>query len=452
MRHPTMTWTWTPTRRAVLAATIVLGLLATAGDAAGPQQTTRVSVSSTGVAGNGESYPVFISADGNHVAFISTASNLVPGDTNEVQDIFVHDRQTRRTTRVSVSSSGQQANNASFYASISGTGRFVAFYSNATNLAPGGHPDVSGSVYLHDRARRTTTRVSVNSAGEPADGSSYLPAISADGQFIAFWSSAGNLAPGATGDNVYLHNRLTRTTTLVSRNSAGEAGPGFGHGLLAISGRGRYVAFRSFFPLVPEDTNNREDLYVRDMQAGTTERVTVSSTGEQITDGQIDWPFGISGDGRYVVFSSNADNLVLGDTNHASDIFLRDRQTGQTRRVSLAADGAQADSDSLDPTISLDGRWVAFRSNASNLVVPNDPDTASPDVFVVSLETGAVQRASVSVTGGVPEDCGSGDASLSGNGRYVAFTSCAGDLVPGDKADDPCEGCFEWDAFVRKLW
>jgi Tol biopolymer transport system component len=341
--------------------------------------TTRVSVSSAGAEGNNNSGSTSISADGRYVAFDSGASNLVPGDTNGRSDVFVHDRQTAATTRVSVSSAAAQGNDHSYAPSISADGRYVAFYSHATNLVPG-DTNATHDVFVHDRQTAATTRVSVSSAGAQANGGSDKPSISADGRYVAFESQASNLVAGDTNatEDVFVHDRQTGTTTRVSVSSAGAQGDGHSNAP-SISADGRYVAFHSGATnLVPTDTNNWYDVFVHDRQSGTTTRVSVSSAGGQ-GNGTSRWA-SISADGRYVAFNSSASNLVPGDTNDAYDVFVHDRQMGSTTRVSVSSAGAEGNGESEVPSISADGRYVGFESTAANLV-PGDTN-GYYDVFV----------------------------------------------------------------------
>ena len=226
--------------------------------------TTRVSVDSTGTQANSSSIDPAISADGRYIAFESSASNLVPGDTNSDVDVFVHDTVTGTTTRVSVDSTGTQANSQSFDPAISADGRHITFGSNATNLVPG---DTNGrtDVFVHDAVTGTTTRVSVDSTGTQANSSSFDPAISADGRHITFESSASNLVPGDTNisPDVFVHDTLTGTTTRVSVDSTGTQANGNSFEP-AISADGRHIAFESFASnLVPGDTNSTTDVFVR---------------------------------------------------------------------------------------------------------------------------------------------------------------------------------------------
>jgi Tol biopolymer transport system component len=353
--------------------------------------TLRVSVASNGAQANSHSYDPSISADGRFIAFGSVASNLVTGDTNGVPDIFVRDRQDGITTRVSVASNGAQANIDSYNPSISADGRYIAFQSGASNLVTG-DTNEADDVFVHDRQTGQTRRVSVASNGTQANGSSGVPSISADGNYVAFWSDATNLVSGDTNYawRVFVHNRQTGQTMRVSVASNGTQANGSSV-YPSISADGRYVAFESDASnLVPSDTNGKYDIFVRDRQVGQTTRISVASDGAQANDSSTS--ASISADGRYVAFWSGASNLVPGDTNGTYDIFVHDRQMGQTTRISVAADGTQADNFSVVPTISADGRYVAFLSSASNLV-PGDTN-GQRDIFVATLSSVSCPAAS----------------------------------------------------------
>jgi Tol biopolymer transport system component len=342
--------------------------------------TTRVSLNSSGAQADDSSYGATVTPDGRYVAFRSFATNLVAGDTNGVLDVFVRDRATNQTTRISVDSAGGQANSASFAPALSADGRYVAFWSHATNLVAG---DANGwsDVFVHDRQTGATTRVSVDSFGAEANYTCGYPSISADGRYVAFESNAGNLAPGddllTPFTDVFVHDRQTGQTTRVSCDSNGVKGDA-GSYKPSISADGRCVAFHSdAWNRVPFDTIGT-DVFVHDRQTGQTTRVSVTSSGAQADF--ISEAARISADARHVAFTSLATNLVAGDTNNLVDVFVHDRQTGQTTRASVTSSGAQANNGSVAPSISSDGRVVAFESNASNLV-PFDTNS-NPDVFV----------------------------------------------------------------------
>ena len=343
------------------------------------QPTTRVSVASSGAEGNRYSYWPAISTDGRYVAFSSDSSNLVAGDTNGTWDVFVRDLATSQTTRVSVASGGAEGNSDSYYTAISADGRYVAFLSSASNLVAG-DTNGAGDVFVRDLATSQTTRVSVASSGAEGNSYSYDPAISADGRYVAFRSYASNLVAGDTNGtwDVFVRDLATSQTIRVSVASDGAQGNGRSEGAV-ISADGRYVAFHSYaYNLVAGDTNNTNDVFVRDLATSQTTRVSVASDGAE-GNSNSDYP-AISADGRYIAFYSHANNLVAGDTNGAGDVFLRDLVTNQTTRVSVASDGAQGNSDSARPAMSVDGRYVAFYSAASNLVAGDT--NGVPDIFV----------------------------------------------------------------------
>ncbi len=340
----------------------------------------------------------------------SLAANLVTGDTNGASDIFVHDRATGVTTRASVASDGSQGNGLSFFRpSISGDGRFVAFQSTASNLVPG---DTNGTwdVIVHDNQTGTTDRISVASDGTEGWGGSGYPSVSSDGRFVAFGSIASNLVPGDTNStwDVFVHDRQSGMTTRVSvagdgsQANADSAYP-------SISSDGRFVAFESNASnLVAGDTNGLLDVFVHDRQSGSTTRIAVASTGTQ--PGADPANPSISADGRFVAFHSFSSSLVTGDTNSAWDVFVHDRLVGTTARISVASDGTEGSGDSANPFLSADGRFVSFRSLASNLV-PGDTNSAY-DFFLHDRLTGATTRISVG-SGGTQANAPSGNNSQS---------------------------------------
>ena len=408
---------------------LVLALLCVApsGAAAG-DATERASVASDTSQGNGHSQYPSISADGRFVAFESQAGDLVDGDTNGTYDVFVHDRHTGDTTRVSVASDGTQGNGHSQYPSISADGRLVAFHSAARNLVT---DDTNGTfdVFVHDRQAGDTARVSVTSDGAQAIGHSQYPSISSDGRYVAFHSSAANLVAGDTNGayDVFVHDRDTGGTTRVSVASNGTQGNGHSQ-YPSISAQGAYVAFRSAAAnLVEGDTNLRNDIFVRDGATNQTSRASIASGGEQGND-HSEYPC-ISDDGRFVAFESAARNLVTGDTNLREDIMVHDRQTGQTTRVSVASDGTQGNGISASASISAAGRFVAFSSAATNLI---DGDTnVREDVFVRDRLVGRTIRVSVASDGAA----GNGSSqypAINAAGRFVAFSSVAANLIDGD--------------------
>lgn len=410
---------------------------------------TIVSRHTNGTLGNNNSGENMISADGRYVAFSSAATNLVGGDTNGQTDIFVHDRQTGVTTLVSRRSDGLQGNGPSSDPGISGDGRFVAFVSYATNLvagdtrlclSPGGFDYNCGDVFVHDRQTGQTTLVSRSSSGAYGDGESDQPAISGDGRFVAFRSLADNLDDGDGNtiySDVFLHDRQTRQTTLLSRHVDGTPADHLSMEP-TLSVDGRYVAYGSLATTLVDDDGSRwGDMFVYDRQTGKT--TLVSRRADGIQGNGHSYLGAISADGRYVAFNSWADNLVGGDTNGVPDILLRDLQTGQLMRISRHTNGTQADDHSSNPSLSADGRYIVYDSSAANLVDGNTPLCEDipgawfncTDVFLYDRQTGQTTLISRRPNG-AHGNSNSFYSSISADGRYVAFFSRADNLIDGD--------------------
>jgi uncharacterized repeat protein (TIGR01451 family) len=384
-------------------------------------------------------YPA-ISADGRFVAFVSQADNLVSGDRNVNADVFVRDRLLGTTERVSVNSAGQEADIGGEGPAISADGRFVAFQSQAQNLVPGGNPFLFvDQVYVHDRATGTTEIISVSAAGEPGNSLNVQADISADGHFVVFSSFADNLVPGpqSSGLQVYLRDRTTGTIERITENTAGEPGDGSSD-LPKVSLDGRFIAFQTNTGNLIGDGDHESHILVKDRQTGAFERVSATSTGEP-ADLLSEHP-DITPDGRFVAFFSLATNLVPGDTNNRRDIFVRDRQTGTVVRVSVSTAGEQGNSESQWPTISDDGLVTAFQSGADNLV-PNanggifvHDDRAAADLSLTKSDSpDPVSRGGTLIYSIVVTNNGPGSAAgvqltdaLPANVQFVSAASTAG--------------------------
>ena len=333
----------------------------------------RISVSSLGVEANGDSDRPDVSPDGRFVVFFSHATNLIPEpDLNGPKpDVFVRDRLTGETSRVDISSSGRQARGYAKLQCITADGRYVVFHSLAPNLVPD-DTNRSGDVFLHDRLTGETTRVSVSSTGQEGNGHSGSCGISSDGRYVVFASAATNFSPGDLaglgydGCDVFVHDRRTHQTTCASLSRSGEHVPGRSLGP-SITPDGRYVAFRSMAALVPEDTNGRPDVYVRDRSSGGIRLVSATGAGISGNDASRSWPHCMSDDGRSMVFASMADDLVSGDMNNSQDVFLHDFWTGKTRCLSVTRSGQAANGRSTDCAMSPDGRFVVYASDADDL-------------------------------------------------------------------------------------
>lgn len=413
-----------------------------------------------------------ISGDGRFVAFSSAATNLVAGDTNGFNDVFLRDTCrgavacTPSTIRVSVASDGTEANSGSFGPpSISPDGRFVAFASAANNLVPGdtnGLPDV----FLRDTCigavacTPSTIRISVASDGTQASGGSGTPSVSATGRFVVFPSPTTNLVAGDTNSatDVFLRDTCigaagcTPSTIRVSVASDGTQGNSASLDP-SLSADGRFVAFQSNASnLVNGDTNNTDDIFLRDTCIGalactpSTVRVSVGAAGAQ----SVGFSFlpRISANGRFVVFSSFGSDLVPGDMGTGHDVFAFDSCFGalgctpSTTRVSVSATGGEPDAPNGGPatggaSISADGRFVAYGSRATNLVAGDTNGTF--DIFVRDTCVNAVGctpstlRVSVALDGGTQASDRSDLPAISADGRFVAFQSCDTGLLPADE-------------------
>jgi uncharacterized repeat protein (TIGR01451 family) len=363
------------------------------------------SVSSAGVQGNNSSGSAgftspstdhaSVSEDGCLVAFMSMADNLVAGDTNGVDDVFVRDRCLGTTERVSVTSKGRQGEFGGAVplltsVDISADGNLVVFASNATNFAKG-DTNQNPDVFIHNRVTRTTELVSRGLDGLPATGDA--PVISADGNFVAFRSFSDTLVsdgnPNFTS-HIYVFDRLTQAIERVDVDSNGVIGDGQANNL-AISGDGRYVAFDTDADNLAPGPGDQHgiDVFVRDRVAGTTEGIsTVGDSGTFEGESALS---SITPDGRFVAFSSTDATLGPADaTAFVSDVFVFDRQTRTVQLVSRSSTGAQGNADSFNPLIARDGASVVFTSRASNLVV-NDTNEQF-DVFRRDLVSGVTIR------------------------------------------------------------
>ena len=403
------------------------------GTVAEAQVTQRVSLDAAGVQANAA--PLgrpWISGDGRFVVFGSGASNLVPGDTNGVEDIFVRDRLTGTIERVSVDSAGAQGNARSRYPFISRDGRYVVFQSDAGNL-DAGDANNGVDVFLRDRQSNTTERVSVASNGGEGGAGSMGGSITPDGRYVVFSSLATALVPGDTNnrEDIFVRDRQNGTT---ERRSVT---PIFGQGnnnsySPAISDDGVFATFATRADnLTSGDPNgSKPDVLIGYPNPYGCTPISVDSQGNWGNDtSEVSCIAGSVSSTFYAAYDSLATNLVAGDTNATWDIFAFDILLETTTRISVDSNGAQANGASRFPTISADCRYVAFQSDASNLV-PGDTNGVS-DVFVRDLVAGTTRRVSVG-PGGVESNGASTYPVISGDGRYVAFDSVATNLVIGD--------------------
>jgi hypothetical protein len=420
----------------------------------------RVSLSTANVQGSGssgmeyESYSSSISDDGRYVVFASEATNLVANDTNNQWDVFLRDRDADAdgifdepsqvsTTRISMGLSGAQANGKSWEVSISGNGRYVAYSSDANNLVSN---DTNGArdVFLYDRNTGSTTRVSVSSGGVQGNARSDQPSVSYDGHYVAFRSYATNLVANDTNDpsDIFVRDTWALQTTRVSvgpggaQADAGSTNP-------AISGNGRYVAFASYATnLVAGDVNGPlSDIFVYDRNLGVTELISSIDTLAATYGNNESYTPDINYDGNFVVFISRATDLVtvVPPLNGTAHVFLRNRATLRTKLVSTSYVGAQSNADSYTPSISGDGRFVVYASDGSNLDLTPDINGVR-DIFLHDREIGLTQRISRAYNTEYPNGRSHAPV-ISSDGRHIAFTSEATNLVSDDSNN-------KWDVFA----
>jgi putative cell wall-binding protein/Tol biopolymer transport system component len=437
---------------AVLVVALVLGTGATS-VFAGWESTLpilRVSVASDGTQGMRGARSPDISSDGSYVVF-QTGSELDALDTNGYRDVYVYDTATAETMLVSVNEDGDAAGNGNSAGSddydqdqaISGNGQYVAFSSWATDLVPS---DTNGKrdVFVRDLQSQVTTLVSIESDGDQGGNGARSPSLTDDGGVVVFQTRSALVAGDTNGDrDIYWHDMQTGETKLVSWDKDGNAANGNSE-WPQISGDGRYVAFHSWASdLVENDTNGDRDIFVRDLQTDTTMRVSVASDGTEADD--YSQRPSISMDGRYVAFDSRAENLTPGvQLGGDRNVFVHDMQTSETMLVSTPRSGGmEANRGSKAPDLSADGRFVAFMSGL-DLVADDTNDVT--DVYVYDMMNGSYQLASRDEDGAIVDSRnGTHDhPAITGDGTWVAFDSYDSNLVSGDSNG-------KRDVFLRQL-
>ncbi|MCA9972907.1 MAG: PD40 domain-containing protein, partial [Anaerolineales bacterium] len=421
-------WGWWMLGMALLLAAV--GLIAAQPPAA--DAGAGIQLISRGLGGSpaaGDSRGVDMSGDGRYLVFESDAADLVPGDGNQATDIFLWDAQGGGISRLSAAPGGGDADGASHTPVISADGRFAAFESQATNLIGSDVNGVTSDIFLADRQTGAISLVTQSTGGVQANSSSFTPAISADGRYVAFASLARNLVISDTNlfIDIYVRDTVSNTLELVTRglNGAMTDESSF---TPAISADGRYVVYSSGASnLVPGDTNGVTDIFSYDRQTGETVRLSMGLNGAEANENS--YLPDVSGDGRFVGYTSLATNLVLSDTNDAFDVFLFDRQTGQTERLSVTAQGDEANGNSVAVRLSFDGQYATYASDAANLA--GGDNNGQMDIFWLDRGMGELQLVSRSVMG----DAGNGQSvlsQLSNDGNMLAFESVASDLVGDD--------------------
>ncbi|MEL6438110.1 MAG: hypothetical protein AAFQ80_02470 [Cyanobacteria bacterium J06621_8] len=378
----------------------------------------RISVASNGTQANGQSGSGGISDNGSLILFESNATNLVPNDVNGRTDIFIYDREQQSVELITIASDNSPANDSSSVGSLSGNGRYISFSSGANNLVPNDFNN-QRDIFIYDRLNQTTNLVSVASDGTQANSLSLSSVVDSTGRYVAFESFADNLVPGDTNglSDIFVRDRINQTTTRINVTSGGAQANGVSH-LGGISDDGQLITFSSTASnLVPGDTNGSSDIFVYNLTTNNIQRVSVASNGAEANDSSINSV--ISGHGQYIAYESTASNLVTNDTNGASDIFVYDLINSTTERVSLANNELQGNGDSRNASLSDDGNIVAFLSDASNLVLGDN--NGQGNIFIRDRQ----QQTTTKVEGDT-------FPLLSGDGETVAFSSSLSDLVPND--------------------
>jgi len=398
-------------------------------------QLTRASIASDGQQADRDSFEPALNASGRFLVFSSTGS-LVSGWQTRNRDIFLRDRLFNRTTVINQAPGGMPAvGGRSEHPSISADGRFIVYNSYAPNLVPG-DTNNAADIFLYDREKDRTLRISVANGGKQANGDSLQPTISENGRYVVYTSKASDLVPGDTNKawDTFVYDRMRQTTGRVSvstKNVQGNRDSGFLG--TDIDESGHFIVFASDATnLVSGDTNGTADIFIRDLRkdTGVTRRVSISSTGEQ-ANGQSLFPT-ISGLGQMIGYTSIASNLVPNDTNSTTDIFLFDLSSTRTERVSVSTEGTQADEFSDVCDIDRSGRYIVFSSRASNLA-PGDT-LKHADIFLRDRKEKVTTRINVAEDG-TGADGDSSDAysvSISDDGRFSAFVSASANLVAGD--------------------
>jgi len=431
------------TSRLTAAVAAALGVLVlTAGGAAAACGDIRlVSVTPDGVAGNGSSGFPSVSAAGDVVAFASVATDLSTLDNDRNYDVYVKHLATGGVVLASASRTGAKANVGGEFPSLSGSGRYVAFQSQSTNLAPADRNRRS-DIYVKDLLTGRIALASANAVGRTGNGSSTKPSLSADGSVVGFVSTSTNLDPADRdpGADIYVKNLLTGEIGAASTSSEGNPGNG-GSANPSLSGDGNRVAFDSAATdLDPADTDELTDVYVKDLQSGLLYLASTSGSGVK-GDGASQSP-ALFGDGATVAFTSRATDLDPADTDPGADVYVKAVDTGSIQLASMSRFGGPSNGDSSAAALSSDGLVVAFQSAATNLD-PADRNR-SIDVYAVDLRSGELRVVSTSDVG-VIGNAASGNPVLSADGGQAAFDSAATNFDPADS------GRFDYDIYLKSL-
>lgn len=429
--------------RSLRAAMLATVMGATAGTSVAQQCTIeRLNLNPQGGVAYASSGTADMTPDGRFVALGSDAYSLVAGDTNGFQDAFVRDRQLGVTELVSLSSTGAQLSGSSNPVRISADGRYVLFMSWADDVHPD-DPDTLLDFFVRDRTLGTTELISRRPAGSPI-GCEFEADMSSDGRFVVFYSADKLIVPGDTDDSldVFLHDRNSTTTILVSVDGQGIK-PGIpGAGFPSVSDDGKRVTFLAPAPNWIPGNSLTEQIWLKDLNDDSVQLITVRPDGQPSFLPSL--TSSISGNGRFVAFMNRGDDLTPDEIYNGwiEDIYVRDVEAGATELITKSWTGGPANHYSTYPSITADGRFVAFVSYASNLVALDGNGSGIPDVFVHDRQTSVTTLASVGHQGQFSSQ-GAYGARVSDDGRVVTFTSLDPGLLPGS-------GVYNYDAYLRE--
>lgn len=396
-----------------------------------PEQLSQITFSFTAGSLDAGVEKPFMSQNGAWIVFTSAASNLLQGESNGQKEVFSYFLATREVRHLSIPGGGGLGNGSSEANGISSDGRWVLLTSQASNFASNDQNSAS-DVFLFDQLNGELLLVSAGLSGAPGNGASLGRDLTPDGRFVVFSSSASDLTSDDDAAwDVFVWDRTTGVTERISMGPGDQQTNVQSGSHAHISEDARYVSFHSQSDLLsPGDKNGAFDIFLSDRMTKVTSRVSRSLAGGE-TDGNV-FVLGMSDDARYFSSYAAATDLVEDDTNALSDVFLLDRTLGTTTRVNLGVDGQQANAGSSTASLSSDGRYLTFASRASNLI--GNVDGKSQASFLYDLQTTRLLNLSLS-RDGAPGNADSQVAQVSRSGRCYVLASAATNLSPESTED-----------------
>ncbi len=392
--------------------------------------TTLVTVGQDGTGAHDAVSKANMTPDGKLIVF-STGARLTSNDSDTAPDVLLYNKNTQKTELISLDAQGQSPSGASSAPSISADGRYIVYRTTAKIQTDKGVTCLNlpcPSIIMYDRTTKQNKLVNRNTLGLPITASYYgEPQVSASGQFVAFMSET-SISGNDTNQlaDILVRNVQASVTGVVSIDDDGKTHGDISEGY-SLSGDGRYVAFQSNAQLTSGDTPHTSDIFIRDIQMFTTRLISKNYDGTPNAASHGSHAPAMSTDGRYVAFTSDSDKVIPGDNNTKNDVFVYDQATHHTQRVSVASNNRQANDNSYEPSISSDGKYVTFSSDAANLV--RNDSNATSDIFFHYREHGITRR--TSMTSHDQEQATGGDSwrpTISGDGKTITFLSLAGNL------------------------